>query len=164
MVRTNRRQFGSLALLGAGHLLLCGRSALGYPAPQQKKLNSTLAGVLVGCHSYSFRDRDLEEALMMMAEVGFGAVELWQDHMEFTHGGREGEAREQLRQWRLSVPLSEFEVAAALASERRTEFYAYNFAFWDDVTDAEIDRVFEMTKALGAKVVTGAANPAMVPR
>ena len=101
-MRMNRRQFGSLALLGAGDLLMRGGSAL----PAQLKRNSTLAGIPIGCDSYSFRDRDLEEALLMTADIGFGTVELWYDHIEFGFGGRtERKARDELRQWRLSVPV-----------------------------------------------------------
>src|SRR6266542_3599664 len=44
------------------------------------------------------------------------------------------------------------------------EVYAYNYSFRDDFTDPEMDRGFEMAKALGAKVLTASSNQKTVPR
>src|SRR5919106_1147313 len=38
------------------------------------------------------------------------------------------------------------------------DLYAYNYSFRDDYTDAEIERGFDMAKALGAKVITASSN------
>ncbi len=160
-MQVNRRQFGRLALLGAAEFTF--RESI--PLSAQSRLNSTFGGVQIGCDSYSFRDRNLEDALSMMADVGFGTVELWYDHIEYGYGGRtERASREDLRRWRLSVPLDEFETASDLAAAKGMAYSSYNFKFSDDVTDAEISRVFEMATAIGAEVVTGVVSPTTVAR
>jgi len=42
--------------------------------------------------------------------------------------------------------------------------YAYNISFKDDFSDAEIDRGFEMARALGTDIITASANTAVVRR
>jgi sugar phosphate isomerase/epimerase len=44
------------------------------------------------------------------------------------------------------------------------ELIAYNYSFKDDFTDAEIDRGFEMTKALGLELITSSATLAAARR
>ena len=148
-----RRQFSQLAAGGAAGLLLHGRAAASPP------INSTFAGVRIGVQSYSFRDRSLEDAIAGMVEVGIGEVELYSGHVE-PRGGRRGRApdREDQRRWRLMAPLYIFERVGKQFRDAGINLYAYNYSFRDDFTDAEIERGFEMAKALGAKVITASSN------
>lgn len=72
--------------------------------------------------------------------------------------------REELRQWRLSVDLAEFEKVGQAFHEAGVELYAFNYSFRADFTDAEIERGFEMAKALGAKAITASANVSVSQR
>ena len=167
----NRRRFNSLALSGAGGLLLnsCAPSPESEPAStetaaQAPMIDSTFNGVLVGSQSYSFRDRSLDEAIQAFAEVGIGSCELASGHLEGGFGGSPKKDREGLRQWRLSVPLEEFEAVGKKFRDAGIDVYAYNYSFKDDFTDAEIERGFEMAQAIGAKVITASATVSTAAR
>jgi sugar phosphate isomerase/epimerase len=77
-------------------------------------------------------------------------------------GGRRGDppspeaqkAREDLRKWRLETPLDHFRDVGRKFKAAGITIYAYNYSANASFTDAEIDRGFEMTKALGAQIIT----------
>jgi sugar phosphate isomerase/epimerase len=165
----SRRDFGKITLAG---LPLSAALA---------KINSEFSGVRIGAQSYSFRDRSLDEAIQAMAEIGIGECELYSGHVEprverprprggaskkaerkgggGPRGGPEAEARRQkLREWRLSVPLSEFEATRKKFDDAGITLAAFNVSFRDDFTDEEIDRGFEMAKALGVKIITASST------
>ena len=151
----SRRTFNQLALTSA---------ALALPRHAQAKIDSTFHGVTIGVQSYSFRDRPLDEAIAGMKEVGIGLCEMSQGHMEDREDAQKPGGRERLRQWRLSVPLAEFEAAGQKFRDAGIDLHAYNYSFKDDFTDQEIERGFEMAKALGARVITASANVATSKR
>jgi len=134
-----RRQFSSLAL---------GTVALAAP-----RINSTYQGVIIGAQSYSFRDMPVDKAIQAMADIGIGVCELSQGHIELR-----GSPREELRKWRLSVSLDEFKKLGRKFRDAGIDLYAYNYSFKNDFTDEEIDRGFQMARALGAKVITASAT------
>ncbi len=143
-------------------LMLGSLAATALPAPWlmgADKPNSVIKGVQIGVQSYSFRDRPLDRAIEGMVEVGLSSCELWQGHVE-----PRGLKREELRQWRLSVSLDEFKAIRAKFDRAGIDLYAYNLSFRDDFTDEEIERGFEMAKALGAKVLTASANVSTAKR
>ena len=149
-----RRQFSQLAAGNAAGLLLPGSVAASTP------INSTFAGVRIGVQSYSFRDRDLEGAIAGMVEVGIGECEMYSGHVEPRGGGRRRfqPDREDQRRWRLMAPLYIFERVGKQFRDAGINLYAYNYSFREDFTDEEIERGFEMAKALGAKVITASSN------
>ncbi len=127
------------------------------------KLDSRVDGVLIGVQSYSFRDRPLDAAIKAIAEVGLSECELWQGHVEPEE--KDGAAaREAIRKWRLSTPLEDFHAIRQKFDRAGIELYAYNYSFRDDFTDDEIARGFDMTKALGAKVITASATVSVAKR
>ena len=71
--------------------------------------------------------------------------------------------REALRKWRLETPLDHFAKVRHQWNDAGIELYAYNLSFNNSFTDAEIDRGFEMAKAMGVKVIT-ASPPPSAPR
>jgi sugar phosphate isomerase/epimerase len=143
------------------HRIVAGGAAAWLPqgtAPAQAAMiDSKVSGVLIGAQSYSFRDRDLDAAIQAMKAVGLGECELYSGHLERLPGG-ESRDREQLRQWRLTTPLAEFEAVGKKFRDAGIDPYAFNYSFRDDFTDAEIERGFEMAKAIGAKVITASSN------
>ena len=126
----------------------------------QAASGSTIAGVRIGAQSYSFRDRSLDELIAGLTAVGLSFCELWQDHVEprrFEGVAREAR-REALRKWRLTVPLDDFKEVRAKFDRAGITLTAYNLSFRDDFTDEEINRGFEMAKALGVNVITASSN------
>src|SRR5947209_8117421 len=87
----SRREFSKLAL-----------AALPASAAFARRVNSKVHGVQIGAQSYSFRDRSLDECLKGMQEVGLGECELFEGHVGPPHA-----SREEMRKWRLTVPLDE---------------------------------------------------------
>jgi len=123
--------------------------------------SSTIAGVRIGAQSYSFRDRPLSELIAGMSAVGLAFCELWQGHTEpktFDGATNAAASREALRKWRLSVPLDEFRATRDKFATAGIRLTAYNLSFRDDFSDEEIDRGFEMAKALGVNVITASSN------
>lgn len=116
------------------------------------RINSRINGVTIGVQSYSFRDRPLDAAIAAMKEIGLGSVEMYSGHVE-----PKG-SREELRKWRTTVDLGEFKKVRQKFDAAGIDLYAYNYSFREDFTDAEIERGFEMAKALGVKVITASSN------
>ena len=155
----DRRDFTRLALAAAGSLLAGGYGLARQVSPVRlPPIKSTFNGVVIGCNSYSLEQLSMDEAIRAMVDIGFGECEIHPRHLEPCFDASRGLAREALRQWRLSVPLEEFEAVGRKFREAGLFLYAYNFNFESDVTDVEIERAFEMTQALGAKTMTAVGS------
>jgi sugar phosphate isomerase/epimerase len=154
-----RREFGRITLAG-----------LALPAAARAQ---TVAGVHLGVQTYSFRElarpagSDLVEPLIKaMTECGLTECELWAPQIEppspFGRGRPSPEdaqqAREELRRWRLKTPLAHFQSIARKFKSAGITVYAYNYSPNASFTDEEIDRGFEMAKALGAEIITASAT------
>ncbi|MEO8097094.1 MAG: sugar phosphate isomerase/epimerase [Acidobacteriota bacterium] len=124
----------------------------------QKKINSTIAGVLLGAQSYSFREKPLDEMIQAFVATGLGECELFSPHVEPRL------QRDELRKWRLSVSLDELRAVRRKFDAAGVHLYAYNLSFNDSFTDDEIDRGFEMAKALGVGVITASSTVSSAKR
>src|SRR5215470_1957443 len=157
-----RREFGKLTLAG---MALPGL------------LDSVVSGVRVGVQTYSFREMPrtpgqdhVDTIIKAMTECGLTECELFAPQVEpqFNSGarGRRGDppspeavkAREDLRKWRLETPLDHFREIKKKFDAAGIAIYAYNYSPNTSYTDAEIDRGFEMTKALGAEIITASTT------
>jgi sugar phosphate isomerase/epimerase len=157
-----RREFGKMALAGLPLSLALGR------------FDSRVEGVRIGVQSYSFRTLPLDAAIKAMSDIGIGECELYSGHVEprpkaaetpapktgfGTAGGsppRQG--REELRIWRLTVPMEHFRAIRHKFDEAGIRLHAYNYSFNDGFSDEEIDRGFEMAKALGVEIITASST------
>jgi sugar phosphate isomerase/epimerase len=156
-----RREFGKLTL-----------GALALPL-----IDPRVNGVRLGAQTYSFRDLprtpggDAVDAVVKACiECGIGEVELFAPQVEpqFNSGarGRRGDppspeaiaARENLRKWRLDTPLDHFRGLKRKFDAAGITIYAYNYSPNASFTDAEIERGFEMTRALGAEIITASTT------
>ena len=153
MTKMTRREW-NIAACGALAAALVPRHATA-----QAKPNSKIKGVQLGAQSYSFRDRSLEEAIKGYLAVGLSSCELWAGHIE-----PKGLKREELRKWRLTAPLSQFVEIGNKFKTAGIELYAFNYSFRDDSTEAEIERGFQMARALGAKCITSSAQVSVAKR
>ncbi|MEO6080530.1 MAG: TIM barrel protein [Steroidobacteraceae bacterium] len=160
-----RREFGLLALSGMA------APSLGFA---QK-----VAGVQLGVQTYSFRELprapggDQTDAIVAaMKECGLTECELWSPMIEPASpivGRRptpeEGQkVREDLRRWRIETPLSYFQGIRKKFQSAGLSIPAYNYSFAENFTDAEIERGFEMAKALGATYITASSTLKVAPR
>ena len=144
-----RRQFSRLAL-----------AALAFPRPAAAGIDSRVAGVRIGVQSYSFRAMrrppgaaDFVDGLIAaMTECGLGEVELFAPDVE------PRVSREELRKWRIEAPLDHFRDVGARFARAGITIYAHNYSPNRTFSDQEIERGFEMTKALGAKIITASTT------
>jgi sugar phosphate isomerase/epimerase len=157
-----RREFGQLALGGIA-LPLIGRLA-----------ETKVGGVRLGVQTYSFRELPRAEGsdhvdviIAAMKECGLSECELFAPQIEPQFGPRgrgrgtpeqRQENRDKLRAWRLETPLDHFRSVKKKFDAGGISVYAYNYSFNADMTDQEIDRGFEMTRALGANIITASTN------
>jgi len=156
--RLTRREFGAIAL-GA------------FALPQ------IVNGVRLGAQSYSFRDLPrtpggdaVDQVIRAFKECELTECELFAPQVEpqFSTGarGRRGDppspeavtARDDLRQWRLETPLDHFTRIGDKFKAAGIEIYAYNYSPDMSFTDAEIDRGFDMAKAMGAQIITASTQ------
>jgi len=138
-----RRDVGKIALAALPAATLFG----------QNKINSTIGGVRLGAQSYSFREKPLDGVIQAMIDIGLGECELFSPHIE-----PKGVSRDDLRKWRLTVPRSELEGVKKKFLVAGINLYALNLSFNDSFTDEEIDRGFDIAKALGVGVITASAT------
>jgi sugar phosphate isomerase/epimerase len=140
-------------------------------------VSAVVNGVHIGVQTYSFRDLPrspgsdaIDAVIRAMKECELVECELFAPQVEpqFNTGarGRRGDppspeavkARNDMRKWRLETPLSHFEAIGRKFRDAGMTVYAYNYSPRADFTDAEIDRGFDMTKALGAEIITASTT------
>jgi sugar phosphate isomerase/epimerase len=154
-----RREFALLTL-----------SSLALPALGRAQ---TLNGVRLGVQTYSLRDLprpaggDMVEPLIKaMSDIGFTECELWAPQIEpaspFGRGRGTPEqnqkVREDLRRWRVETPLDHFRAIRQKFDAAGIRIWAYNYSPDVRFTDEEINRGFEIAKALGAEIITASAT------
>src|SRR6185295_3316381 len=109
----------------------------------------------------------VETIIAAMKDCGLAECELFAPQVEpRSAAGRAGEtgspqavkAREDLRKWRVDTPLDHFRDIRRKFEAAGLSIYAYNYSFAASFSDAEIDRGFEMTKALGADIITASTT------
>ena len=154
-----RREFGALTL-----------SCLALPSVLRAQ---TVSGVRLGVQTYSFRELTrppggnlVDPIIAAMKECGLTECELWSPQIEppspFGRGRPTPEqaqqAREAAKTWRLETPIDHFRAIRKKFETAGMTIYAFNYSPNNSFTDAEIDRGFEMAKALGAEIITASAT------
>jgi sugar phosphate isomerase/epimerase len=159
-----RREFGRLTLGGL---------ALSSVAHAQ-----VVSGVHLGVQTYSFRDMPrasgsaadaVDTIIGAMKACGLTECELFAPQVEpvFPAGpGQPGgalspeavKARDDLRRWRLDTSMDHFRDIKRKFDAAGITIYAYNYSPNKSFTDDEIDRGFEMAKALGAEIITASTT------
>ena len=171
-----RRDFGKLALGSvAGAALVERAQPLSLFAAE--KPNSFINGVQVGTITYSYRsmpDQSAQALLGYIVANGINAVELMGQPAEQFAGapsqGRGGggrgqqptpeqvaaqrEARENLRKWRTSVSMDRYKELRKLYNDAGVKIYALKISPAPDMTDDEMDYVFNAGTAVGATHMT----------
>lgn len=132
-------------------------------------ISSVFNGVRLGIGSYSFRGFELDDILTALVAVPLGTLELesWFVEPGVSKAGRGGmtpDAREALRQWRLNASLDDVRAIKKKFDNAGIDIYAYNIPIDDSFSDAEIDRVFQMTQTLGPRILNVVTTLPVAPR
>jgi sugar phosphate isomerase/epimerase len=154
MAAISRREAGKLLLAGCAGVLATRKKLFG-----TEMIDSVIRGVQIGAQSYSFRDRDLDACIQGFVTCGLGECELWQGHLEPRKA-----SEPELRNWRLTTPLSFFHDVRGKFDSAGILLYAYNYSFRKQMSDQEMERGFQMAQALGVKYITASANVSTAPR
>jgi sugar phosphate isomerase/epimerase len=167
----SRREFG---LLAVASLVRLKPDTTSEGIASYEGTSSTVNGVRIGVQTYSFRDLprpagaadSVDIVITAMKEAGLTECELFSPQLEpqFSSGARGAsgappspeavKAREDLRKWRLESSLDHFRDARKKFDTAGITVHAYCYNMNASMTDAELDRGFEMTKALGTSVIT----------
>lgn len=150
----NRREFGLAAVAGL-------MAAQARPVAAAA-INSRIGGVMVGLQTFSLRTlprEGMRDVLVRaMTTVGLGECELFSAHVE-PNAAEVGD----VTRWRLDVPLSYFTAIRRQFDRAGITIAGYNPRL-GMMSDAEIDRMCLMTKALGARVLHSNLQPAVAAR
>lgn len=134
--------------------LALGVPALSFGIPARAaKINSKIHGVTIGAQTYSFRDRDLDGCIQGLTQVGIGSVELYQGHIQPPRSNREA-----VQEWMNNPPLDDLKKVRKKFDDAGIELFALNYSFNDRFTDLQIEKGFEVAKALGVTRITASAN------
>jgi sugar phosphate isomerase/epimerase len=144
-----RREFSKLAL-----------ASLALPrALTASGIDSRIGGVRIGVQTYSFRalpraqgGDQVDGIIDAMKTCGLGECEVFSPMVE-PRG-----SREDIRKWRLETPLDHFRDVKKKFDAAGIAIYAWNYSPNESFSDAEIDRGFEMAKALGAEIITASTT------
>ena len=146
-----RREFATLALTGL---------ALPYRSAAAQTGSAVINGVRIGAQTYSFRGMtrppggDMVEVLVKaMTEVGIRECELWSPQIEPA-----GVSREEVRKWRVETPLDHFRAIRKTFDAAGITVRAFNYSFNDSFTEPEIERGFEIARALGVEFITASST------
>ena len=154
MVLISRRDAGKLLLAGcAGALVPAGKLR------GATMINSVIRGVQMGAQSYSFRDlHDRDAIIRAFQTVGLGECELSSGVEPPNVTGPEA------GKWLRDAPLDYFKDLRKKYNDAGVFIYAYTYGFRKEFTDEEIERGFQIARAMNVKYITSSANVSVAPR
>jgi sugar phosphate isomerase/epimerase len=177
----SRREFGKLALAGVS-AALCERASFAQGKPNSL-INGVQVGTITYSYR-SMPDQSAEALLNYVVTDGISAIELMGEPAEHfagapSRGGRGGgggggrgrgqqltpeqqsaqqaaqrEAREAMRKWRLGVSMDKYKALRKLYNDAGVKIYGLKIEPSADMSDDEMDYVFNAGEAVGATHVT----------
>jgi sugar phosphate isomerase/epimerase len=119
--------------------------------PAAARINSRIDGVMIGAQTYSFRDLPLDGCITSMHDIGLGYAEFWIDKLWPTD-------LEKRKAWLSNPPMDEVKNARKKFEDAGIQIYAVNYSFRDEWSDEQIDKGFQVTRALGTNKITASSN------
>jgi hypothetical protein len=144
--------------------------------------------------SFTFSGMGIPDIIKTMRAVGLSTIDTMSEHVENYLGapvplpgeGRPGPwvprpprpagsapprfpkpdpaKREALRAWRMQTDPAKFKEVGQMFTDAGLHFFSYNLSFDDSFTDAELEKCFLMTKALGTRTITASSPVEIFPR
>jgi len=157
--KLSRRKFlGNTATVAAFSMIpvnLFSKSSPMVKATAGTPPDSNFGGIQIGAITYSWRSMPggVENIIKYCKETGISSIELMSNDVEEFLGSPKTKFNQEIKQWRLSLPLSKFEEVRKMFDDAGIKIHIVKFspAKW---SDEEIDYAFKAAKALGAKGVT----------
>lgn len=152
----NRREFSKVAL--AGFPCLTGMMSA-QPAPNRSYIHGVQFGLQPFCyHDLAMNIENRPTLVKRLVQNGMGMVELhatWCEPRFNAPGVSAQQAREKLRNWRLTAPADHYKKIKKEFDDAGITIFTYYVNISDSDTDAEIDATFEAAKILGARGCVG---------
>jgi sugar phosphate isomerase/epimerase len=130
-------------------------------------------GVRLGVQTYSFREwlgktADMTDRMIAaMRQLGLTECEMWEPSLQPAQlwpQASTDEYRQAVRKWRLGSGLDDIKTHAVKLKAAGIRVFAFNYGLDDRCTDEEIARGIQMTRALGAAVMTVSTTLTMAKR
>ena len=169
-MKISRRRFGKLFLAGAPTFVsLSGLAARASAQSSKPKTNSVINGVQMGLQPFCYHDLPMTVEnrpilIERMVQNGLGVVELhavWVEPNFSAPGVTPDQAREKLRDWRLSAPADYYLKVKQEFDDAGISIFSYYGSFNETYAPPEIDAIFSGAKLLGAKGVVGSYGQAV---
>jgi len=147
-----RRDFGKLAM-GA------------FPAAIiTAKPNSVVNGVILGASTYSYRDLSLDEAFQALLDASISDIEFFEQHAQPRKEPNETwkDYGERMREWTRKAPLEHFSKIGARFKHAGIRIHGFTHGFRADDSDVDIQRNFDIARALGAKAIFSSTQVSVV--
>src|SRR5258708_12689354 len=112
------------------------------------KINSKVAGVMIGAQTYSFRDRDVDACIAAMKDIGLGYAEVWQGHLEPSDPADRKHDAELKKAWRANPPMEHVDAVKQKFDDAGIEIYALNYTFRTNMPDQQIPPPFLLPQTL----------------
>jgi sugar phosphate isomerase/epimerase len=127
--------------------------------------DSNFGGVQIGAISYSWRSMPggTDNIINYCLEAGISSLELMSGDVESDLGAPKAKDSEELKKWRLSVPMSRFTEVGKKFNNAGIKIHIVKFSP-EKWSDEEIDYAFRAAKAMGAKGVTNEIGEEAVKR
>jgi sugar phosphate isomerase/epimerase len=154
---TTRRDFQKLVLAGIpGISMVAAQTA---SKPNRSLINGVQFGLQPFCyHGLAMNIQNRAELIRRLVQNGMGMVELhatWCEPRFDAPGVSAKEARQKLREWRVSAPAEYYRKIKTEFDAAGITIFTYYVNISEEDTDAEIDATLEAAKILGAKGAVG---------
>ncbi len=135
---------------------------------QGKKPNSKVAGVQLGCTTYSYRlmPHKVDEVIPYLLLAGINSIELRsvaEEDLGIPQKADSGSLRDAQRKWRLSLPMSKYVDMRKKFNKAGIDVYIAKFAP-SEWSDEEIDYAYNAAKVLGSIGITDELSDAACQR
>ena len=154
---TTRRDFHKLVLAGISGISIAGAQTAA--KPNRSLINTVQFGLQPFCyHDLAMNIQNRPELIRRLVQNGMGMVELhatWCEPRFDAPGVSAKEARQKLREWRVSAPAEYYRQIRKEFDAADIAVFTYYVNISDEDTDAEIDATLEAAKILGAKGAVG---------
>ena len=176
-----RREWNGLMLTGLGGLLLpsvlpgCKAREVAVPPVLRGTAAARQAagpGLVLGAQTYSFRDRDLDDAIKAMTELDIKSCERWEGHVqprELQWSANQTPAdvkhkNQALRKWRDALDMSYIRNIKDKFDKAGITILAYTGTIKDAISEKDLEQVFEIARALGTPNITTSATVSVMKR
>jgi sugar phosphate isomerase/epimerase len=173
--RKNGETMHRIRLYSRRDFIRISMAAVPASVPMLPKIDSVFNGVRLGSTTYSFRDLPrtpgssdaVDVMIKALTECGVGETELSSPFLEPLppeEGPYSQRAYDELTRWRFSTSLDYFRAVRKKFQDAGISVFSYAVDFRSDLSDKELEKLFEQAKALGVGVISSSVQISVLGR